>query len=102
MLDLGLCALSSAASLSRTDRLALLSELRSAIDNDELLLHYQPKLDLRAGTLVGVEALVRWQHSQHAAHGVHDHLARDRCDREQAEPYRWGWDAAPGPVASCW
>jgi diguanylate cyclase (GGDEF)-like protein/PAS domain S-box-containing protein len=44
------------------ERLALLGELRSAIDDDALLLHYQPKLDMRNGTLVGVEALVRWQH----------------------------------------
>jgi diguanylate cyclase (GGDEF)-like protein len=46
------------------ERLALGGELRSAIEHDELLLHFQPKLDLRDGSLVGVEALVRWQHPQ--------------------------------------
>lgn len=40
----------------------LLLELPRAIQNNELLLHYQPKLDLNTGLVVGVEALVRWAH----------------------------------------
>ncbi len=43
-------------------RLALVAELRTAIAGDELQLHYQPKLDLRTAKVIGVEALVRWQH----------------------------------------
>jgi len=38
--------------------------LTRAIDNNELRLHYQPKVDLRAGVATGVEALVRWQHPE--------------------------------------
>jgi EAL domain-containing protein (putative c-di-GMP-specific phosphodiesterase class I) len=45
-------------------RLALMGELRHAIDHDELILHYQPKMDLKTGRAVSVEALVRWQHPQ--------------------------------------
>ena len=43
-------------------RLALIDELRAGIARDELVLYYEPKLDLRTGHTVAVEALVRWQH----------------------------------------
>jgi EAL domain-containing protein (putative c-di-GMP-specific phosphodiesterase class I) len=46
------------------DRLALVGELRRAIDENELVLHYQPKLDIRTNQVVGVEALVRWRHPE--------------------------------------
>jgi diguanylate cyclase (GGDEF)-like protein len=47
-----------------TQRLRGIEQLRDALDNGELLLHYQAKVDLRTGSLTGVEALVRWQHPQ--------------------------------------
>jgi diguanylate cyclase (GGDEF)-like protein len=43
-------------------RLSMLGDLSSAIENDELRVHLQPKLDLSSGTVVGTEALVRWTH----------------------------------------
>ena len=42
-------------------RLAVVGRLRQAIDADELVLEYQPQVDLRDGSVVGVEALVRWR-----------------------------------------
>ncbi|WP_298455622.1 bifunctional diguanylate cyclase/phosphodiesterase [uncultured Cellulomonas sp.] len=46
----------------RRERLALLVDMRAALDDDRFDLHFQPKLDIRSGVVTSVEALVRWQH----------------------------------------
>ncbi|HEV2370144.1 MAG TPA: EAL domain-containing protein [Acidimicrobiales bacterium] len=48
-----------------TRRLGLVADLRHALDTDGLALHYQPKADLMTRRVVGVEALLRWQHPVH-------------------------------------
>jgi diguanylate cyclase (GGDEF)-like protein/PAS domain S-box-containing protein len=44
------------------ERLQLRADLQHALRSDELVLHYQPEIDLATGEIIGAEALVRWQH----------------------------------------
>ncbi|MEO7935799.1 MAG: EAL domain-containing protein [Dokdonella sp.] len=45
-------------------RMALETELRSAIANEQFILHFQPRLDMISGEIVAAEALIRWQHPE--------------------------------------
>jgi diguanylate cyclase (GGDEF)-like protein len=79
----------ASASRPATDALALQSELRRALAQDELVLHYQPKIDLQVGGVSCVEALVRWQHPSRGLLPPSDFLpVAERC--ELIEPLtRW-------------
>ena len=45
-------------------RQQLITELARALDHDELVLYFQPKVNMRTGKVIGVEALLRWQHPE--------------------------------------
>ncbi|MDO8589261.1 MAG: EAL domain-containing protein [Armatimonadota bacterium] len=55
---------SGSLNVDATARVRLESGLRKAIDKDQLVLHYQPRVDIRSGRITGGEALVRWQHPE--------------------------------------
>jgi diguanylate cyclase (GGDEF)-like protein len=60
--NLGRMAFDDKYDKNRADRLSLMSELRQAVEKNELMLFYQPKVDLATSEVKYVEALVRWEH----------------------------------------
>ncbi|MGI8664828.1 MAG: putative bifunctional diguanylate cyclase/phosphodiesterase [Jatrophihabitans sp.] len=58
----GVATYSAHRDRNSADRLTLLGELRQALDENALTLQYQPKVSLADSSLMGVEALIRWQH----------------------------------------
>ena len=61
---LGYCVYNPGTDSNTPDRLSLMGELRQAIYENQLELYYQPKVDLGTSRIIGVEALVRWQHHE--------------------------------------
>ncbi|NLC71275.1 MAG: EAL domain-containing protein [Desulfuromonadaceae bacterium] len=58
------CYFSPEMTAKAQDALAVEAGLREALQKDEFLLHYQPKVDIPSGRITGVEALVRWRHPE--------------------------------------
>ena len=96
---------------SSVRRLALLGELRRAITDNELVLHYQPSIDLRTAEICGAEALVRWNHPVHGltppnefiklaeVSGLIQPLTRWVLDRSVRQICTWGDQGIRVPVA---
>jgi diguanylate cyclase (GGDEF)-like protein len=82
------------------ERLKLLGELRRALDHDELVLHFQPKVALSSGRVIGVEALVRWEHPERGLLGPHEFLGLAERTGVIADITRWVVDAAVRQCAS--
>ena len=96
---------------SSLHRLALAAELRTALAEDQFVVHFQPQFDLTTGHAAGAEALVRWQHPQRGLLGPdefisaveHSGLIRDFTmvvlEKAVAECSSWAADGAQLTVA---
>jgi EAL domain-containing protein (putative c-di-GMP-specific phosphodiesterase class I) len=80
------------------DRLGLLAELRRALAEDQLLLHYQPKVAVDGGAVIGVEALVRWQHPERGLLGPGEFVPLAERTGTASDLTRWVLDTA---LAQC-
>jgi diguanylate cyclase (GGDEF)-like protein len=97
----GVALYDPARDLHTRDRLALGQQLRDGLDRGELEVYYQPKVDPQLGRVLGVEALVRWQHPVHgllmppdflplaARSGLMPRLTRGVLDTALAQLARW-------------
>ncbi|MCA1598802.1 MAG: EAL domain-containing protein, partial [Chloroflexi bacterium] len=98
-------------------RLALLADLRAAITEGGLALHYQPQVELATGQVRGVEALVRWPHPAHGLlppdqfiglaeqHGLIGPLTLWVLDEALRQGQAWaraGWDVQVAVNLSAW
>lgn len=63
------------AKQNESNRILLLSELRHALNHDQFILHYQPKIHLPDGHITGFEALIRWRHPVHGLVPPNDFIA---------------------------
>ncbi|MCW2984407.1 MAG: putative signaling protein, partial [Conexibacter sp.] len=85
--------------LHTRDRLALGQQLREGLDRGELEVYYQPKVDPQLGRVLGVEALVRWQHPVHGLLMPPDFLPLAARSGLMARVTRQVLDAALGQLA---
>jgi diguanylate cyclase (GGDEF)-like protein len=107
----GLALYDADRDLHTRDRLALGQQLRAGLDRDELVVYYQPKVDPQLGRVLGVEALVRWQHPVHGLmmppdflpladrSGLMPKLTRKVLERALAQLARWRDDGLDLTVA---
>jgi len=58
------CLYTESLNAAALEQMTLLNNLRKAIQNEEFTLHYQPRVDIRTGDLLGLEALIRWVHPE--------------------------------------
>ena len=82
------------------EKLRLLGELRAAIAAGELVLHYQPKIALDGREVIGVEALVRWQHPRHGLLPPDDFVPLAARTGAIGDLTRWVLDQAIGQCAA--
>lgn len=62
---LGISVYRAASDTNSRESLSLLNDLREAVENQSISLHFQPTIDVRSGRIRGVEALARWTHPVH-------------------------------------
>jgi diguanylate cyclase (GGDEF)-like protein len=100
-----------ARDVSARDQLSLLGELRRALEQDELRLFYQPKIELATGRVAGVEVLLRWEHPTRGLlppaafipfaeqTGFIRRITRWTLDRAMAQGAEWHRSGSPLQIA---